>query len=166
LRIDDLEMASRLCEHFVRKRWPSVLEAFAKRVNPLLPKVRAAGHPSYYWVLDQAEVATDVMFKDRAALRAVFPDLVRHASLGLSSDDVLRFLGRKLHPALIQEVVTDSKRRPEGWRVKHRIGQNWIKMYDKVSVLRVETVITNRASSGSCAWSPPPQAGASGGGAR
>jgi hypothetical protein len=141
LRIDDLETAGRLCEHFVHKTWPRVLDAFAKRMNPLLPKIRAANYGSYYWVLDQAEVATDVMFKDRQALRAIFPDLVRHASLGLSSEDVLGFLGRKLHPNLAQEVVTDGKRRLEGWRVKHRMGQNWIKMYDKVSVLRVETVI-------------------------
>ena len=141
LRIDDLETAASLCDHFLQRRWPRVLDAFAKMMNPLLPKIRAAGYGSYYWVLDQAEVATDVMFKDRQALRAVYPDLVRHASLHLSSEDVLCFLGKKLHPNLAQEVVTDGKRRLEGWRVKHRMGQNWIKMYDKVSVLRVETVI-------------------------
>jgi hypothetical protein len=39
--------------------------------------------------------------------------------------------------------VTDTKRRPEGWRVRHRMGANWVKMYDKTSVLRVETVINN-----------------------
>jgi hypothetical protein len=141
LRVDDLERAARLCDRFVHKPWPRVLQAFARRMNPLLPRIRAANYGSYYWVLDQAEVATDVMFKDRQALRAVYPDLVRHASLGLSSEDVLGFLGRRLHPSLAQEVVTDGKRRLEGWRVKHRMGQNWIKMYDKVSVLRVETVI-------------------------
>lgn len=141
LRIEDLEKAGSLCEHFAHKAWPRVLDAFARRVNPLLPTIRATDYGGYYWVLDQAEVATDVMFKSRQALRDVYPDLVRHASLSLASDDVLGFLGRKLHPSLAQEVVTDGKRRLEGWRVKHRMGQNWIKMYDKVSVLRVETVI-------------------------
>jgi hypothetical protein len=38
-------------------------------------------------------------------------------------------------------VVTDTKRRPEGWRVRHRMGPNWVKVYDKASVLRIETVI-------------------------
>jgi hypothetical protein len=61
----------------------------------------------------------------------------------MGSEDVLGFLGRKLHPSLAAEVVTDSKRRPEGWRVRHRMGPNWVKMYDKASVLRVETVINN-----------------------
>ena len=71
------------------------------------------------------------------------PDLVRHATLSLSSADVLRFLGRKLHPSLAAEVLTDAKRRPEGWRVKHRLARNWVKVYDKASVLRVETTINN-----------------------
>jgi hypothetical protein len=71
------------------------------------------------------------------------PDLVHHASLNMSSIDTMRFLGRKLHPSLKAEVVTDTKGRPEGWRVKHRLARNWIKVYDKVSVLRVETTINN-----------------------
>jgi hypothetical protein len=60
--------------------------------------VRRAGFGGYYWVLDQAEIATDVMFASRSALGEIMPDLVRHASLNMSSVDVLRFLGRKLHP--------------------------------------------------------------------
>ena len=141
LEIDDLEAASRLCEHFAHKAWPRVLNAFARMMNPLLPRIRSAGYGGYYWVLDQAEVATDVMFKTRPELIRVWPDLVRHATLNLSSEDVLGFLGRKLHPSLAAEVVTDARRRPQGWRVRHRMGQNWIKVYDKVSVLRVETTI-------------------------
>ena len=92
-------------------------------------------------VLDQAEIATDVMFKTRPDLLKVWPDLVHHACLNMSSEDVLGFLGRKLHPSLQAQVVTDTKRRPEGWRVCHRMGGNWVKVYDKVSVLRVETTI-------------------------
>jgi hypothetical protein len=61
----------------------------------------------------------------------------------MGSEDVLGFLGRTLHPSLAKEVVTDAKRRPEGWRIRHRMGPNWVKVYDKASVLRVETVINN-----------------------
>ena len=53
------------------------------------------------------------------------------------------FLGRKLHPSLQAQVVTDAKRRPQGWRVRHRMAGNWVKVYDKASVLRVETTINN-----------------------
>jgi hypothetical protein len=141
LRVDDLEAAGRLCEDFAHRAWPRVLNAFARMVNPIAPAVRAAGYGGYYWVLDQAEIATDIMFNTRRDLLSIWPDLVHHAALNLGSEDVLGFLGRKLYPSLQAEVVTDTKRSPEGWRVRHRMGPNWIKMYDKVSVLRVETVI-------------------------
>jgi hypothetical protein len=144
VKIDHLEAACELCERFAHRAWPRVLNAFARMVNPIMPIVRAAGYGGYYWVLDQAEIAADVMFRTRPALLDIWPDLVRHAALNLGSEDVLGFLGRKLHPSLAAEVVTDTKRRPEGWRVRHRMGPNWVKMYDKASVLRVETVINNR----------------------
>src|SRR4029450_5748475 len=140
LRVEDLEAASALCERFAHRTWPRVLNALARRLNPILPAIRAANYGGYYWVLDQAEIATDVMFDTRSKLLELWPDLVRHAALNMSSEDVLGFLGRKLHPSLAAEVVTDTKRRPDGWRVRHRMAGNWVKVYDKVSVLRVETV--------------------------
>jgi hypothetical protein len=143
LRIGDLEAASALCESFAHRAWPRVLDAFARQVNPHLALIRQAEFGSYYWVIDQAEVATDVMFCNRASLAEILPDLIRHATLNMSSADVMRFLGRKLHPSLQAEVVTGAKGRVEGWRVKHRLARNWIKVYDKVSVLRVETTINN-----------------------
>jgi hypothetical protein len=45
-------------------------------LNPILPAIRAAGHGGHYWVLDQAEIATDVMFKTRPRLLEVWPDPV------------------------------------------------------------------------------------------
>jgi hypothetical protein len=143
VKIDNLEVAWELCERFAHRSWPRVLNAFARLLNPILPAIRAARYGGYYWVLDQAEIATDVMFKTRPELLAIWPDLVRHAALNLSSEDVLGFLGHKLHPSLAAEVVTDAKHRPEGWRIRHRIAGNWVKAYDKASVLRVETVINN-----------------------
>ncbi len=144
LAIDDLERAAKLCDRFAHRTWPRVLNAFARRLNPLMGSIAHAGFGGYYWVLDQAEIATDVMFKSRSELLAVWPDLVRHAALNMSAEDVLGFLGRKLHPSLVAaQVVTDTKRRPQGWRVRHRVAGNWVKVYDKVSVLRVETTINN-----------------------
>ena len=143
VKIDNLEVAWELCERFAHRSWPRVLNAFARMLNPILPAIRAARYGGYYWVLDQAEIATDVMFTTRPKLLEIWPDLVRHAALNLSSEDVLGFLGRKLHPSLAAEVVTDAKRRPEGWRIRHRMAGNWVKVYDKASVLRVETVINN-----------------------
>lgn len=142
-QIGELAAAQELCDHFAHRDWPHVLGAFARPFNPLLAEITAAGFGDYYWTLDQCEVATDVMFRDRATLLEVFPDLYQHAILNFSAEDVLRFLGRKLHGNFQGEVTTDGKKRPEGRRVKHRCKQNSIKMYDKNSVLRVETTINN-----------------------
>jgi hypothetical protein len=143
LHLDNLAEAQRLCDHFAHREWPRVLDAFARRVNPKLAVVEAAGFGSYYWVIEQCEVATDVMFKDRASLLGIYADLVQGAMIAFSAEDVMRFLGRKLYGCFQGEVYSSLKKRPEGWRIKHYLAGNWIKMYDKFSVLRIETTINN-----------------------
>jgi len=141
--IEDLSVAQALCKKLAHRKWPRVLDALARQVNPFLATIEQAGFGSYYWVIDQCEYATDVMFRDRSSLLDVLPDLFEHAISKCSAEDVMRFLGRKLHGNFKGDVSTDLKKRPEGWRVKHRLKRNSIKMYDKWSVLRVETTINN-----------------------
>ena len=106
----------------------------------------------YYWSIYQSEWASDVMFGDAASLARLYPKLVRHGLTTFLSPDVMRFLGRRIPPegrippALKADVTSDLKTRPEGVRIKHRLGANSIKMYDKQgSVLRVETTINDAA---------------------
>jgi hypothetical protein len=143
LRIDDLATAQQLCDRFGHREWARVLNAFARRVNPMLPTIEQSGFSGYYWVINQCEIATDLMFKDRTSLTSILPDLFQEAILAFSAEDVMRFLGRKLHGNFQGDVTTDLKKRPEGRRVKHRSKGNSIKMYDKASVLRIETTINN-----------------------
>jgi hypothetical protein len=143
LQIDDLASAQRLAERLARRKWPRVLDNLAARVNPMLDVVRRAGFGGYYWISDQAEYATDVMFRDRASLDAILPDLLSHSISELGAEDVLRFLGRKLNGNFKGEVSTHLKRRPAGRRVKHWMKRNSLKLYDKWSVLRIETTINN-----------------------
>jgi hypothetical protein len=142
-RIDNLAAAQSFCEKFAHFEWPPLLNTLANRVNPILKTIRTAGFGSYYWVADQCEIATDIMFQERASLEAILPDLFEHAILKTACQDVLRFLGRKLHGNFQGEVTTSLKKRPEGWRVKHTSKRNSLKMYDKGSILRVETTINN-----------------------
>lgn len=141
-QLDDPRQAQRLADRFVRLNWVKVLDRFVRRVHPVLQQPWLRGH-SYYWVIDQAEYSTDVLFRDRPALQAIFPQLVEHALLQFSADDVLKFLGRKLVPQFDGEVLTLVRhQRVPGTRVKHRMKGNWLKMYDKFGViLRIETVI-------------------------
>jgi hypothetical protein len=130
--------------------------------RPLLDSLAAAAHPAHaplfgpdsaypidpYWSVQQSEWATDVMFKRRAQLAALYPRLIRQGMETLGSRDVLRFLGRRVpdgrnaHHKFTGQVVSDLKDRPEGMRVKHAVKSNSVKMYDKQgTVLRVETTI-------------------------
>lgn len=142
--IDDLAPVPTLCQRFAHRNWPKVLTALARRVNPVLSTIARAGFGGYYWCIDQAEYATDVMFTSRTALAAIYADIRRLAITAFGAEDVLRFLGRKLHGNFRGEVTMEMRHRPEGWCVKYRMKRNSLKIYDKASVLRVETTI-NRA---------------------
>ena len=140
LAVEDFVKAQKLADQLCRFKWRRFLDALAKRVNPLLRGLLKGCQ--YYWVVDQAEFATDVLFKDRAHLQPLYRRLLEHATLALSAEDILSFLGKKLHPQLAAAVDTDCKKRPQGFRIKHRYGGNWLKRYDKFGqVLRIEMVI-------------------------
>jgi hypothetical protein len=140
--LEDPARAQRLADRFAILKWPARLDTLARRVNPLLGDLLASYRSD--WATNQAEYATDVFFKNRPALRDLYPRLLRHATLCLSAEDVLTFLGRKLHGRFAGEVLNEWKQRWPGARVKHWMKENWIKMYDKHGcVLRVETVINN-----------------------
>jgi len=58
----------------------------------------------------------------------------------------MSFLRRRLYPHFEGEIVSDvcdlAFKRIPGASIKHRVKQNWLKMYDKAgSVLRLEVVI-------------------------
>jgi hypothetical protein len=139
--IGNLEEAQQMCIRFEEKRWVSILHAFGRRVNPLLTQISERGFGEYYWVIDQCEYATDVLFKCREDLERVYPDLVSYAALTFGAKDIMGFLGRKLTGNFQGEVIADSRKRLPGWRVKYWMKGNSLKMYDKGSVLRVETTI-------------------------
>ncbi len=140
--IGDGVPAQRQADKFSRLNWPKLLGALARRFNPLLGDEPAGRE--YYWVVDQAEYATDVMFHEPAGLTNLYKRLVEHARISVSADDVLRFLGRKPNANFKGEVQSHVSRRVEGVRVVHRMKSNKLKMYDKGGlVLRIETTINN-----------------------
>ena len=142
VQLDDPLKAQQLADRFATLRWVTQLTKWAKRINPLLRRGWLRGM-NYYWVTEQAEYATDVLFASRNKLRELYSRLLDHAAVNFSARDILSFLGRKLHGNFQGEVLTDLKRkRYPGARVKHRVKDNWLKMYDKFGlILRVETVI-------------------------
>lgn len=141
--ISDIEKAQELGDKFDSAKLCRRLDHFAKTVNPFLDTVLKTIGQGYYWCVNQCEYATDIMFKERSFLEDIYPSLVGHAFHDFSCTDVFTFLGRKLSPQFQGESVSDYKKRPVGCRVKFRLKSNSIKMYDKCSVLRVETTIND-----------------------
>ena len=144
--------AQQLMDRQVRASWPELLDQIARSLNPQHEAMFQGFPVRYYWSTHQSEWATDILFRGSASLARLYPRLVQHGLTSFLSPDVMRFLGRpipasdRLPPHLNAEVVSDVKRRQEGVRIKHRLGENTIKMYDKHgSVLRVETTINDAA---------------------
>lgn len=143
LEIDDLARVQALCDKFAHRQWERVWNAFASRINPLLEEVKSWTGKGYYWSIQQAEIATDLMFKDVKTVDDLLPELFHETLLAFSAEDVMRFLGRKLNGNYQGKIETRLNKRQEGWRVKHWSKQNSLKMYNKGSVLRIETTINN-----------------------
>ena len=143
--IEDLPRAQRIFGRLTQRRWPRFLNALVRRVNPWIAPKSGLDLHGYYWSVRQGEYATDVMFKDAQSLSEVYPRLVAHAIQQFGCQDILRFLGRRMMPSRFNgQVTSDVQSRPEGVRIKHRVEENSIKMYDKQgSVLRIETTINN-----------------------
>jgi len=142
--LEDVAGAQQLMDQLLKMNWPQWLDNVAGRVNPALDSVLRGYHVNYYWSAYESEWASDVMFADPSALERIYPLLARGAISSFGSDNVMRFLGKKLCGQFRGEVVSSYRRRPEGLRVKHSVRTNSVKMYDKQgSVLRVETTINN-----------------------
>lgn len=143
-KIDDVTRAQTLLDQQLRLSWPSHLRRIARGLNPAHAEMFQGSGFDYYWSVYQSEWATDLMFKDAASLAAIYPTLILHGITTFTSADVMRFLGRKVHGGFRGEIVSDFKDRPEGVRIKHRVGANSVKLYDKQgSVLRTETTLNN-----------------------
>jgi hypothetical protein len=163
---DDLTAAQALLDRQVNADWAQLLGPVGEAANPARRSIVGDYQIDYYWSLDQSEWATDVLFKDAAALRQLYPGLLRQGIETFSSPQVMRFLGRRVErgitPRFAGEVISDLRRRPEGVRIKHRVNDNSVKMYDKAgSVLRVETTLNDvrdlkspRAVNGRQQWMP------------
>jgi hypothetical protein len=148
--LDDVAQAQRLIDAQLRVGWGSLMNRLTRQAHPLHRQLFAEPAQSYYWSINESEWATDVMFRSPELLSELYPRLIRHGIMALGSRDVMRFLGHRL-PAhgginghFQGEVVSDLRARPEGLRIKHRVGANSLKMYDKQqTVLRVETTLND-----------------------
>ncbi len=136
IHISDYDVAQQIADNFDPARLHKKLEAYCKRLCPVVQKFRS----DVRWSIMQVEYATDFIFSDRKALEALYEPLIQTMVHAVKAEDIASFLGRKLHGNFKDQLGSDFNTRILGTRIKHHMGPASIKMYDKHGlVLRVET---------------------------
>jgi hypothetical protein len=142
VRVAELERAQALADALGPDELHRRLDGYAERLCP----VGEVFGQSYHWSLMQVEYSTDLIFRSQASLGPLYEQLSRQAVLAVKAEQVASFLGKKITPALAQEIGSRFATRIEGTCIKHRFGKTGVKMYDKFGrVLRLETT-TNDVS--------------------
>jgi len=152
--IEDWSTAQQLMDQQLKVDWPGLLDGVAQTLNPVHDQIFRAHPTAYYWSTYQSEWAIDIIFRKAAELRRLYPRLLQHAMTTFGSTDIMRFLGRRvplsgeIPKRFAGEVVSDLHERQEGVRIKHRLNNNSVKLYDKAftivgNVLRAEGTINN-----------------------
>jgi hypothetical protein len=152
--VEQVSEAQKLLDEQLKTNWVQLFDPIVQQVHPLLVSELCLKYPMrYFWTCQDSEWATDFMFRDGAQLRRLVPRLLHLGVVSFSSPDVLRFMGKKVTrngnaaSGLRLPLSTDLKIRSNGARVKHRLGPNSIKLYDKAydelgAVLRAEITIS------------------------
>ena len=144
--IDDFSKAQELADGILNQKISDSFDGLIKQINVHLPKIEKIFNHSYYWCIDQCEFATDINFKNRDDLSLFYKTLVETTYFTFSSEDIYSFFGRnvsKNHNFSKGEIVSDLRHRYQGYRIKFKINNNQIKMYDKGNNLRIEVTINN-----------------------
>jgi len=135
IEIEDFTRAQELADSLRAEALHSILDRMAGWLCPVLPHFKTG----YHWSLMQVEYATDIVFSG-TDLRPIYEELVRTSIHTVKPENVATFLGRKLDERFEGEIGNHFHTRIEGTRIKHHMGRNSIKMYDKLGkVLRIET---------------------------
>ena len=144
--IEDFDKAQKLADEILNKKISDSFDGLISKINPHLPNIENIFSHSYYWCIDQCEFATDINFKSREDLNLFYKTLVETSYFAFSSEDIYSFFGRNvnyIHNFKQGEIVSDLRHRYQGYRIKFKINNNQIKMYDKGNNLRIEVTINN-----------------------
>ncbi len=110
IHIDDVSRAQKMLSDLERRQWAPFLSALAQRLNPLMHPKHRLNLRSYYWTIREREYATDVIFKSPAALKEIYPSLIKHAIEQFGCQNIRRFLGRRTNSRFNGEVSANVKR--------------------------------------------------------
>ena len=144
--IDNFDKAQKLADNILNQKLSDSFDGMIEKINNLLPNIKEKMNHSYYWCIDQCEFATDINFKSRDDLSVFYKKLIETSFFTFSSTDIYSFFGRnisRIHNFTNGEITSDLRNRYQGYRIKFKINNNQIKMYDKRNNLRIEVTINN-----------------------
>jgi hypothetical protein len=137
-----------LLDQQLRTDWCSLLDSFVPLAFPTITSTLGTDL-GYSWTLWQSEWATDLMFKDRSELADMMSAVVRHAFIGGHPERLLSYFG---HPAkkngqprrsFGSSLKTGIINLDEGYRIRHWLGSNSVKLYNEVNILRIESTVND-----------------------
>jgi hypothetical protein len=128
----DWKRAQELAQSFQVSRWEQKFHELAARFCPVVEQFTHG----YHWSVMQVEYALDVVFAQRERLAPLYEQLSREAVLTVRVPDLARFWDKRFSPEA--QAGSDFKTLVEGTRIKHMLGRQSLKMYDKGRVLRIE----------------------------
>ena len=143
VHISDFDRANELAEQMDH-------ESLEKRFNQLACRwvsVFDRFNGDIHWSFFQAEMATDIVFKNDRILPQIYEDIVRTAVCEIKCPDVYEFLSRRINKNTKEFAEGRLQTLIQGTRIKHSIKSTSIKMYDKQDrVLRIETTTSDVSS--------------------
>ncbi len=149
LHVDDISALQPLLDEQLRTNWCSMLDRFVPIAFPTIETTLDNNSLRYSWTVWQSEWASDFMFKKQADLDDIMSTVVRHAFIGGHPERLLRYFDR---PIRKDGQVHRNSRRPlkttvtdfgEGFRVRHWLESNSVKLYNEHNILRFETTVNN-----------------------
>lgn len=136
-----LVQAAQLTPERLRER----CDYWTRQLGPRFSAEERAALGSYRWSIWQVEVATDVIFKRSAPLKAMFTRAVDLGLLSGGADRTTHLFGRRINRRYSGKLQTVLERRNEGHpTLRSYYGSSFVKQYEKADrILRTETCINN-----------------------
>lgn len=124
LTIADFPSANDIAQRIDLRKLHAKLDRIAQQCCPVVKALDL----SYHWSVMQVEYSTDIIFKKRGDLQAIYPYLLETLVHSVKPENIATFLGQKLHGNYKGEVENNLDVRVLGTRIKHRMGPVCIKM--------------------------------------
>jgi hypothetical protein len=140
IKISNYQKAQELSDNIRAENLHQWLDKIISQYIPFLVQTSQ----SYRWTLTQTEYSTDIIFKKQEDLKLLYEDIILNCIHSVKPENIAAFFSRELAASYSQEVGTKYNKQIQGTRIKHFMGANSIKMYDKASkVLRVEVTVND-----------------------